>query len=439
MTANREGFKARLLQCIHWMSKSEKEWFIASTPINWICQYEPLQAIRKGWNFSLPEGDISIDHLIDYQEALNLKQEVAQLFIMANQYGSAFILINVEDGQPCDRPLDIDNVRSVKSFSSLHCYQLRGNFYAENPLKPDFYELIGGFHATQSTIIHPSRVIRADGISISADLMMQNGGCSLSYPEFIGPAYVDWLYGSDLLINALEQHGQFVYRREGLIEALEDDILGNANEEELRKRLEFLEENKVSHNGLAIDKEREEIGYNPFPLQGLNNIPNHFKAEFQMRSNIPHNALWGEGASGNLGAVGSLEKSDIINAITAFQEYKLAPVLDRIYNLIFLSKDGPSRGTIPPAWTYEFNSLIEETEAEKREKANSIIQQLKTAQEMGWISPMEARETLKHLGTDISFSDEEFYRANQNQNGYGQLYPAVEKFPEFSSSRTGYQ
>ena len=144
--------------------------------------------------------------------------------------------------------------------------------------------------------------------------------------------------------------------------------------------------------GLAlIDADAEEYKRLGQPVGGLNELLEQFKTEVAGSSRIPQSRLWGTQQGRLVGA----EQDHKLWAeyVHAWQIQSVVPQLTRLTQLLFASKDGPTKGAEPPKWIIRPNPIDPpdlDKEIERRERQAKVDQ---AYYQMDTLEPVEIRQS----------------------------------------------
>lgn len=432
------------------LTKEQKEALIAVRIINRICAIYPSQALRRGWKLNV-EGDKDdvVRGFEDYCDRLKLKTKVRRFLTLARQYGGAVLVIVADDGRKPSEPLNKDGIRSIQKLVPLDCYKIRPVLNSWEPLEPDAYELLlspktfeqfsevkglgsnTGVPGYMGYPIHPSRILRCDGVEIPSDLMIENDGWGKSIPEDIQGSYTAWESAFNGVLNSLLDHDVFVMKIEGLFEKLAQ----TGGEGQVANRLHALKMGKSILKGLAIDRDKEDATYVTRNVQGISDTFGVLENRLIGDSEVSHAYLFGRSPSG-LGATGESEERQDAKKFQLYQEDEVVPHLDLLFDLIWRAKDSPTKGQVPKNWSYEMNSLIDPNPQDEATLESTKSTTLSTYQSIGAILVEEIREGLKNEDKNIGVVwDDKLWNKKKEEEetggfDFGGGMPAEEPPPE---------
>lgn len=293
---------------------------------------------------------------------------------LANVYRGSAIVINVDDGRPASEPIDTRNIRTIRELEVLDSYQIYPDILRiNNPLKASHYNLLispdwhpglanmfdrSGGRGLGLYPIHRSRVLRFPGVKVPPEIQRRNNGWDRSLLESIWEQYSSWEEVTSGVRNLVKDYSLFVYQLSGL-----GDMVLQEQEDKIRARVRALQMGASIFGGILLDKDSESVNFMQRQFSGLKELADSFRDLLIGASGIPHTILFGESPSG-LGATGESEQQNWAATVSTYQQNIVLPRLLRLYQLIFLTKDGPTQGEPLMGWDVKFAPIFEQTEAE---------------------------------------------------------------------------
>lgn len=353
----------------------------------------PGEATRQWLEFENIDDQTAINDEID---RLKIKTKTKEAWTYARVYGGGGLFINTGDAPDVlKEPLDERTIRKLISVVPLTRYELQvwptdinGDLTSENFGKPEIYRLVirrGASGTTAYLPVHHTRIIRFDGLFLPRILSYQNQlwGDSVFTPVHEVLRDYGVSYGS--VANILHDFRILVYKIADLQEMVDSEDL-----DRLKTRLEAMNLSRSVIGAFMLDTE-EQMEYFSSPVAGVGELLDKMKQRLQAAVDIPHTILFNESPSG-LGATGRSEETQWYDYVKSQQETYLAPILDRIFKIMFLGKQGPTRGVEPAGWKYKFCPLWQATEQEAANLRKTKAETSKIFIENGEISVDEARE-----------------------------------------------
>lgn len=391
------------------LEKEQKESLFAIRILRKICSVFPTEAVRKGWTVKLGGKVVDpkiISGFISYEMNLQVKKFFAWAKILANAYDGSVIILNVDDGQSPDQPIKRASIRSIKALYVLDRYKIKPETTSSDPMNPDYYSITlpTGFTIDRTELqsfgneyrIHPTRVIRFDGVDLLPDQMLDNEGWGGSVLEQIWDAYKLWESTHQSIAQIVQNYDVMIYGLKGL-----SQIIANGDEKKIKTRLSSLQQTNSILGGIAIDSDSESLDSYTRNVSGLPQVGDIFRDRLIGESEVSHTFLFGESPSG-LGATGESEEKTDAKKIHAFQEECYRPRLEYLAELIWLARDGPTKGKIPDDWKLDFTSLLDEKQQDIIDARGAQSNTDRTLIDSGVILPEEVRES-RFAGSEYSF------------------------------------
>jgi hypothetical protein len=157
---------------------------------------------------------------------------------------------------------------------------------------------------------------------------------------------------------------------------------------------------KSVYRGYAVDKEKEDLDYISRNLGGIGDVLEKLRVDIIGASQIPHTILFGE-SPGGLGSTGRSEERDFAKHLGDYQSAHYKRPLQKLMELIMLSKSGPTNGRIPESWRVSFNNLFELNEREKADVRARVAAVDGRMLQLGVLHPKEVAEA-RYGGTEWS-------------------------------------
>lgn len=334
----------------------------------------PEEMTREGFDVYADGLDNATQIIQEYLERFDLDSKIEQGLKWARLYGGAGLIIGAEDSQSFDKPLNYEKVRTVSWFSLLDRYRLSPNTTSDinyNPLspnfgKPEYYYIQGNAANNQFTTeagglkVHYSRVIRFDGAAVPLSRIQQTKWWGNSILSRLFNSIRDYQQSYSTAGTIIADFGQLIVKLKNL-----SDMIAEGSGTLVIERLALMAGLSSVINAIVIE-DGEEIEKKSTNLSGLPELLDRMAAKLVSASDAPHTLILGD-AAGGLGSKGESEKRDWYDYIKNKQESQLRPVLKQILKVIFASKDGPTKGKVPPKYTIEFRPLWLPTEKEQAE------------------------------------------------------------------------
>lgn len=338
-------------------------------------------------------------------EKINAEQDRIQLpyyFNLAHKwgrlFGTAFIVMSVDDGKEPSAPLDIASIKEgdLKHIKVIDRHRLtRPTTISEDPMSvnfglPEFYTF-----ANQSNVkIHHTRLLRFDGVTLPYDELIHANYWSDSVIDRLYDPILDFITTSNSAASMVFETNVDVVKVEGLM-----DQLSNAkNEKALLKRFHLSNMLKSFNNMFLMDKgEDYEKKSNTFA--GLPELLDKFAQVLSAASDIPATRLLGSSASG-LNATGEGDLKNYYDMIKSKQTTMYKPLLDYFDPIM-----AASLGFNEPL-TYKFKPLFQMTPIQEAAIGLQNSQRDAAYLDRGVVPESVVAKDLKKSGTYKSITDE---------------------------------
>jgi phage-related protein (TIGR01555 family) len=333
-------------------------------------------AIQKGWELTLgSDGDNKILEKFNkfHNRILKIPKKFNEGQFQANVYGGAVIVIVAKDGKPAYEPIDTEKLIRIENLIVLDRYKIEPDISVVgiDPLEPDRYRLLLPEYLKKTFkevinnnpqyFIHKSRIIRfdADGIRATPDMLKKNQGWAKSLLAALWEDYRDWKTSLKATGAMVQDASIFTQKIKNL-----SQMMKNKDSDLLEARLKLNRLMISVFGGVALDADGESIDFASRNFAGVPEVATQQRDSFIGVSGVPHDRLFGESPSG-LGATGESEEKNWASTIADFQTSKWKDKLLDLFELIFLCKEGPTKGELIEGWDIKFHNLMVESEAEK--------------------------------------------------------------------------
>jgi len=237
--------------------------------------------------------------------------------------------------------------------------------------------------------------LRFDGEWLPYRIRQRNYGWGMSSLQTVYDSFRHYWTGLNAAATVLVEFDVFVHKLRGL-----SQMLAAGKEGDVRQRLVLNDMSKSIYRGYVIDAEREELDYVTRNLSGIGDVLEKLRVDIIGASQIPHTILFGESPSG-LGATGRSEERDFAKYLGDYQNTHFRRPLQKLMEMIMLSKDGPTNGTVPESWRVHFNDLFELNEREKADVRARVAAVDGRYIQLGVLHPREVAEA-RYGGTEWS-------------------------------------
>lgn len=300
-----------------------------------------------------------IEQLEAEEKRINLVHSVNLAMKWSRLFGTAFVLLGVDDGQDPSLPLNMEGIKpgSLKHIKVIDRFRLtRESEVINDPMDENFgmprwYRLV---NSKTNTRIHASRLLRFDAVMLPYDAFREN--------NYWADSILDRLYGSLINYNtATDSSASLIYEAQVDVVKIKNLMaqLSTAEGEKLiLKRFGLANQLKSLNNMLVLDAE-EDFDSHKQTFQGLPVLIEKFSQILSAATDIPATRLLGESAPG-MNSNGDSELKNYYDMIAAKQTSILMPALTTIDEIMVRSLD---IGDEVPKWN--FDSLFQMSDAER--------------------------------------------------------------------------
>ena len=368
------------------------------------------QELGDEWSDFIPQ-------FTEYLKNLDFSAKLAETIRLQRLYGGAALVLLIDDGLPANEPVDINRIRSITGLVPLSRWEIiPEQFNMIDPSKPEYYRISTSqkVEPAQSVPftyfqIHRSRVCRFDGLYLPWSLRCQNMGWGMSCLQTLYEPYKRYVTTMKGLEQMTSDFDLFVHKIPNLF-----NRVASGNEGDLRKRMEANNLSRSVYNGMLVDKE-EEVEFINRNVGGIAGLTAPFLEEIQAATGWPASYLTGA-SPGGLGKEGRYEERVWAAIVENWQQNYVRAGVTELFTLCMLSKDCPSRGRLPKAWSVSFPSVFTETTDEQAELRAKIAQSDAQYVQLGVLAPEEVRSSRfggTEFAIDTTLSQEVTERLNE--------------------------
>lgn len=344
------------------------------------------------------------------EERLGLRSAFNEAHKWARLYGTAFIIISVDDGQTPDKPLNINTIRKGSlrhiKVADRHRMNNADTVPTSNPLEanfglPEFYRI------NESAVrIHHSRVIRFDGVKLPYEEFRRN--------NFYSDSVLDRLYEPATNLHTVSSAAASMVYEANVdvikVKNLMQHLQTAEGENLLRKRFALAKQLKSFSNLLLLDTQ-EEYEIKNASFSGLPELLDRYSLMATAASDVPATRLLGSSASG-LNATGEGDLKNYYDKVSADQVNEYKPKLDYFDEIMFASLGISDTED----FDYEFNSLFQMTPKEQSEVDLSNAQRDTIYLDQGVITEYMVAKELKQNNTYSNITDEDLDELEELDN-----------------------
>lgn len=341
---------------------------------------KPAREMVRRWIDVLVEQDAAAAQAVAARlDELKARSAIREALKRARAFGGAGVLLGTNDGViDLSKPLNERGLKTIRWLSVFDADELQPVEYYrglqdEKYGEPSVYEIHPRGGAAQfGARVHESRLLLFRGVQVSrrhaAERNSWGDSVLVRVMEVLTDVGMAWGGGAHLLSD----FSQAVFRIRGLAEAI-----ASGREELVRKRIEAIELGRSVVRAALLDAGDPETGdagesfeRKATPLAGYPEMLEEFKSRLSAAADMPLTLLWGDSPKGL--STGDTSGQDWwAEHIEGLQDEQLREPLNRLVRLVFLAKDGPTRGREPEKWSIRFRPLRQMTplqEADRRLK-----------------------------------------------------------------------
>jgi len=436
------------------MQQPQLDACLADSVLKRIAWKLPHAATQKIWGLSLPadheanKAEKLKQNYRNYHRELRSREKLRKAMEYARAYGGGALVLFVEDGRHYSEPVNAKAIKSISKIVVRHRFQIEpdpnsteSGYAATDMDDITHYRLVGADRNLSRILeakkekdfsykIHKDRIIRIDGERLSDDWMLTvNRGWGLSVFDSVWDYYKGFKNGLNGCKELILTHSTLQQSIDGLRKMMQ----GSPD-----KGVEAIKQAARSVRllydlyGMILTDTKEPISWNARPVAGMDALVNVLRDAFIGASGMPHTVLFGE-SPGGLGRDGKETQINWSNAVREYQEERLEPALERLDELIFAAKNGPTRGKPPEDFSRNYPSVLKQSADDLRAARQSDLQSLSTGIQNQFLLADEARSVLRNpefweeLSLDDDAWDEQQQQAQgggaeQQQYGYGYGY-----------------
>ena len=370
----------------------------------------PNDMTREWRNFT---GEIEPEMVKDL-EAEEARLDLVGSFNLAHKwarlYGTAFIVMSIDDGQTPDMPLNLAGIKegSLRHIKVIDRHRLSHADVVPiaDPLHkdfgmPEFYR----FNET-STRIHHSRVLRFDGVLLPYEEFRRN--------NYYSDSVLDRLYEALINMNTVT-HGASSMVYETNVDVIKVEGLMNYlqtadGEAILRKRFALAGMLKSFNNMLLLDN-KEDFTTKTNTFSGLPDLIDRYSQLLSAGSDVPATRLLGTAASG-MNATGEGDLKNYYDMIRSQQTTVYRPRLD-VFDFIMGRSMGLSEAV---DLSYEFAPLFQMTQKETADTQLVNAQRDQIYIDRGIVTEATVAKDLKQEGTYTNITDDHISDLEEAEN-----------------------
>lgn len=369
----------------------------------------PEEAMRRGFTVSCGDPQVESEVTAALDE-LQVLRKITEAWTWARLFGGAVLFVGADDGRDPKLPLDASNIRAVRFLTVLDKREIHPASWFTDPLSPYFGEpetyrfVRSGVGGTDMRAVHATRIVRFDGAVTTRRRRQQNNSWSESELQRIITKLREFNGNSAAASTLLQDASQGVFKIKDLMTLIAQD-----KQDVVRKRLQLMDMARGVARAIMLDADGEDFQRVESGIAtGMADLVDKSFLLLAGAAEIPVTILFGQAPAG-LSATGDSDIRWFYDRIDSARTNSVKPRLERIVRMILRSKNGPTCGVEPSAWSVEFPSLYQLTDAEDadlRSKQATIDSAYITA---GVLTPEEVRASRfrrEGYSTETSIDDD---------------------------------
>lgn len=341
----------------------------------------------------------------------------------ARIYGGAAALIMVDDGElDLSKPLNLKNIRKGSPINFIVTDRWYGLEWSSEVVddygssefgKPKYYSFfIEGSNSLSGKKIHHSRVLRFINRRSPRIIEQQLQGWGISELEHVLQDLMNHENTKNSISGMLSKALLEIVKLEGMRNTMSGLSSGNPQASQMfASQMTALNNYRTSNKMVFMDKGDEYEKYE-YSFSGLSEILESQKDIVAGAAEMPEVMLFGTNRAG-LNGESPVELRIYSNMIAARQEQEIRPVIDKLLP-IFYRICGLE---IPEDLTYEFESLLDDTNESKQNALQSITSNVTNLIESGLITAEtgleEIRAVQKRTGFGLKITDRDVQLARE--------------------------
>lgn len=349
-------------------------------------------AATKKWVKYTHEGDDPAG-VEAVQMALNkLKGPINEALILARLYGGAVIVLGADDGAVNSaQPLDMANLRAVRWHTVMSKERIQPILWGEDPAREDYDRpILYQMTDKGQTKVHASRLLRFDGVKLPAEILRLNDGWGDS--ALLRP-YRDMVAFEGSLATVAAAMQDFEV---GVIEYADlAAMLGRPEgEAKVRSRLAMVSWVRNALGMMLMEAGKEKYSLVSRNFTGIPELLDKLREVFIGSTDLPPSKLMALFTSAGLAQEDTTQQREWSDYVLGRQEDDLRPIIEQYLKLIHSSKEGPTKGLIPPGAKFEFEPIFQLNEKEQAKLDGERAKEWEIYLKYGVVSPDEIAEAL---------------------------------------------
>lgn len=304
-------------------------------------------------------------------QRLDVHEAQRQAATWGQLYGGGLILLGCADGGDSAEELDLDSLEALEYLRVVERAHVQITQVDADPNSAMFGEAVqyrvqrnvGAGGGVVAELWHHSRVIRYPGVLTPHDLRVENEMWDHGKLEHT----IAQLKRTDGVwdnVGAMVADGsQGVWKIKGLFQAVV-----SGKRQQIEDRFTIADKARSMFRSLLLDADQEGFEYVHRQFGGIDGILAQSAIRTAAAAQMPVTVLYGQSPAG-LNATGESDIRLWYDRVEQYQTDVILPGLRRILELMFASRNGPTKGRIPEGWRVTMNPVRKATPMEQGELA----------------------------------------------------------------------
>ncbi len=330
-----------------------------------IVALKPQEMMRKGFAVNIEDDTDASSAVGESLVDLEAGMKVRDAMIWGRLYGGGVVVIGADDGRPAEEPLDENNIKSLKFLHVIDKRHLIPESFFEDPLNDEFFGEPQTYRITPrrgatNLVVHRSRLLIFGGAHTSDEERDRLGQWDHSVIEAIYPVLRSFDNVWQAAEHLMSDSAQAVFKIQGLM-----SMIAGGQKDLLQTRMQLVDMSRSVARALLLDADAgEEFTREATSFTDAQNMLDKFMLRLASAAETPVTILMGQSPAG-MNATGESDFRWFYDTISTGQQNDLKPKLKYLVRILMLSKEGPTKGNLPEAWSIKFAPLWELTPSEQ--------------------------------------------------------------------------
>lgn len=328
----------------------------------------PDECFREGFELEIDkDAKDTAKSIMSAWDVLDATAKIKEADTFGRLFGGCMLVLGADDGQPADKPLQIDRIRTLDFLEAIdRRYMQPRTFYSRGPKSgsPETYTLSRpghGFDTAMLFEIHESRMIRFGGNQAS---FLERQRLNYWDHSVLQRPY-ETIRSFDSTFKAVEiliaDGRQGVYKVKNLI-----SLLGAQGYSKLQERMAAVDLTRSALRAIVVDADQEDFTQSQVSFAGLPEVLQMFMLRLASSVRMPVTILMGQSPAG-MNSTGDSDFRWFYDQIATRQSNYLEPKVRRLLDVMCSAADGPTAGKPVENLEIEWCSLWTPTAKESAE------------------------------------------------------------------------